>query len=361
MGVDSLLPRISLVSILKEIEVSKMPSEQVKGRFCTGMLRPVQAITMNFVPGLVLLVVMSATVAGCGESNPDRGQQGGPGPGSSSNPTADVKIVTVVSYAMYDVLQGLVGKQVQLFHPQVNVGQGIDRVTLGKIQNSRLILLEGTHNAGWIDTVSLPQSRVINTTFEVMDQLVMVDDLGSHSHGPGGQHSHQGIVAQTWLDPLIFGKQIELALSEMVAAKLLTKMEYAEAVQQWQGIRTQLEAQFAEMGSKVRAKVLTNAVGLEYLCRRLDWPLEVQPMAIAAQQDAVNLRRELSDWLKENPTGLIFLVSDQNKTLESAISKFAPRVLSVDLIQTQVTGSGWADRLGENLKKIEKFVDTFNL
>lgn len=303
--------------------------------------------------GLLSACLLFSLASGCVESEENRSRLG-----SLSNANLDSKVVTVVSYAMYDTLEDLVGQQVELFHPQIETGTAMDRRTLEKIQSSRLILLEGTHNAGWVDTISLPQSRVINTTFEIMDQLIMVDDLGSHTHGPGGEHSHKGIVAETWLDPIIFGKQIELALSEMVTAKLLSKIEQDEAVKKWQVTRAKLEAQMSEISSKAGVSVLTDSVGLEYLCRRLNWSLEVQPMAQAADEDVENFRLELSKWLKENPSAVVVLTADMGEGLESTVSGVTARVLKIDLIQTEMANSHFIDRFEKNLRNMKKFVDT---
>jgi zinc transport system substrate-binding protein len=40
----------------------------------------------------------------------------------------------------------------------------------------------------------------VDTSAALADQLIPMDDTVTHSHGPGGDHSHQGTAFTTWLD-----------------------------------------------------------------------------------------------------------------------------------------------------------------
>lgn len=72
--------------------------------------------------------------------------------------------------------------------------------TIADYQQADLVLLNGAGYAAWIQRATLSQSRLVDTSAALADQLIPVDDTVTHSHGPGGDHSHQGAAFTTWLD-----------------------------------------------------------------------------------------------------------------------------------------------------------------
>ncbi len=76
-----------------------------------------------------------------------------------------------------------------------------DAPTVMAYQQADLILLNGAGYAGWTEKVSLPASRLVNTSKAFQGRYLEVDDLVRHSHGPEGEHAHGGTAFTTWLDP----------------------------------------------------------------------------------------------------------------------------------------------------------------
>lgn len=77
-----------------------------------------------------------------------------------------------------------------------------DVATIVEYQQADLILLNGAGYAKWVDRVSLPQRRLVNTSAAFADRLTRTDTGNAHSHGAGAEHAHAGIAFTTWLDPL---------------------------------------------------------------------------------------------------------------------------------------------------------------
>ncbi|CAN5665666.1 N/A [soil metagenome] len=67
-------------------------------------------------------------------------------------------------------------------------------------QNADLILMNGATYSKWADTVSLPVSKVVDTSAAFSDSLIEVKNTMTHSHGKQGEHSHDGIAFTTWID-----------------------------------------------------------------------------------------------------------------------------------------------------------------
>jgi zinc transport system substrate-binding protein len=70
-------------------------------------------------------------------------------------------------------------------------------------QRADVILLNGAGYGEWVETASLPPSKLVDTSRSFHDRLIRVEDLVRHSHGPEGEHSHAGTAFTTWLDPTL--------------------------------------------------------------------------------------------------------------------------------------------------------------
>ena len=76
-----------------------------------------------------------------------------------------------------------------------------DAGTVGAYQRADLIVLNGANYAKWVDRVSLPQAKLVNTSLGFKDQYMSIQGAVIHAHGPQGEHSHGAIAFTTWLDP----------------------------------------------------------------------------------------------------------------------------------------------------------------
>ncbi|MEM8756974.1 MAG: metal ABC transporter substrate-binding protein [Planctomycetota bacterium] len=84
------------------------------------------------------------------------------------------------------------------------------------LQRAELILTHGAHLETWIAGISLPRSRLHETTVGFADRFLQRPEVVTHSHGVGGTHSHRLPVSQTWLDPELLSLQAE-AIAELLA------------------------------------------------------------------------------------------------------------------------------------------------
>ncbi len=75
-----------------------------------------------------------------------------------------------------------------------------DEETIAAYQTADLILLNGADYATWTARVSLPRSRLVDTSRGFKAQYIQQPNMTTHSHGTSGQHSHGGTAFTTWLD-----------------------------------------------------------------------------------------------------------------------------------------------------------------
>ncbi len=76
-------------------------------------------------------------------------------------------------------------------------------------QQAELILLNGAGYEKWIDQVSLPQLKLVDTSSGFRSQYIKLADAFSHTHGPGGEHTHGETAFTIWLNFKLAERQAE--------------------------------------------------------------------------------------------------------------------------------------------------------
>lgn len=153
----------------------------------------------------------------------------------------DKPVILVVNYPLQYFAERIGGDLIEVSFP---APQDVDPAfwkpdtdTIAAYQDADLILTNGAGYAKWLDKVSLPGSKVVNTTHSVRDRYIEVKDAVKHTHGPKGEHSHADTAITTWLDP-----RIALAQARSVKDAILRMLpEESET----------LEANFAKLESNL--------------------------------------------------------------------------------------------------------------
>lgn len=109
---------------------------------------------------------------------------------------------------------------------------------LSLYQSADIILANGANYAKWMENVSLPSSRIVNTSASFKDELLPLKNVASHNHGPEGEHQHKGVAFTTWLD---FDLAIEQA--EVIKDILIKKLPKEKLVldENFENLREDLE------------------------------------------------------------------------------------------------------------------------
>lgn len=76
-----------------------------------------------------------------------------------------------------------------------------DAATIAAYQKADLIVINGAQFEKWVEKATLPKGKVVDTTRPLKDDLIVIKDATSHSHGAGPAHTHDGVDGHTWLDP----------------------------------------------------------------------------------------------------------------------------------------------------------------
>ena len=119
--------------------------------------------------------------------------------------------VFVVNYPLKYFAERIGGDYVNVVFPAPKEGDPAnwnpDTKTIAAYQKADIILLNGANYARWVRKVSLPRSKMLDTSSKFKDRYIIADDIVTHSHGPGGKHAHESLAFTIWLDLDLAAKQ----------------------------------------------------------------------------------------------------------------------------------------------------------
>lgn len=131
--------------------------------------------------------------------------------------------VAVVNYPLKYFTERIGGDLTEVLYP---VQEDVDPAywnpgeeALGILQEADVIFLNGAGYSQWLNMVSLPGSKVVNTSDALKGQFIGIEGQTTHVHGTEGEHAHGDIAFTTWLDPILAIEQadaIKEALSEIL-------------------------------------------------------------------------------------------------------------------------------------------------
>jgi len=143
--------------------------------------------------------------------------------GDGPTPAGSVdEAVHVTAHPLEYVARRIAGDAVPVVNP-VPPGQdpghwNPPREDLARYQRARVLLLSGAGYEAWTGAVSLPRSRVVDTSRALPEGSLIETDQVTHSHGLDGEHSHAGVAGLVWLDPGLLARQARSAHRSMVRA-----------------------------------------------------------------------------------------------------------------------------------------------
>jgi len=149
---------------------------------------------------LVLLSLVAFAITACSDPT-------GPSGKASANKTSSGSLsVYVVNYPLQYFVERIGGSHVRVTFPAPpDADPAYWEPTAEQIagfQQADLIFLNGASYAKWVQRVSLPNSRMVDTSAVFSDRYIVATGQTAHSHGAGGEHQHGDLAFTTWLDPL---------------------------------------------------------------------------------------------------------------------------------------------------------------
>jgi zinc transport system substrate-binding protein len=221
-----------------------------------------------------LLLITGLAIVGCGRGAPERSSASSSGPDAAGTPQ-----VLVVNYPLYFFAAWIAGDAAEVIFPAPeNVDPDFWRPSsevIEQYQQADLILVNGASFGRWLDRVSLPESRLKNTSASFRDEYITLPDAIVHQHGPEGEHAHEGLASHTWLGPELARQQAQ-AVRDALVELVPDRADFFQ--QQWQALDRdlgELEDQFRRLGDDYPEQALYASHPLyDYLARFCGWNLK---------------------------------------------------------------------------------------
>ena len=131
----------------------------------------------------------------------------------------DIPIIAVTNYPLKYFAERIGGDRINVVFP---IPPDVDPAfwvpepsAVLAFQSADAILLNGATYSRWLDRVSLPRKKLVNTSRSFKDQYVPAKSFATHTHGPEGPHAHAGMAFTTWID-----FQLAIQQAEVVRAVL---------------------------------------------------------------------------------------------------------------------------------------------
>ena len=167
-------------------------------------------------------------------------------------------------------------------------------------QKADLILLNGAGYAKWVRHISLPPSKMIDTSVRFKDSYIEISDAVTHTHGPSSKHAHGNIAFTTWLDFAQAVEQARAIKTALIKLKSENKIEF-------EGNFNLLEHDLLDLDDQLAAVVTTEASRpllfshpvYQYFIRRYDLSgkeLHWEPQELPTPQQWTELTQLLTEY-----------------------------------------------------------------
>lgn len=178
---------------------------------------------------------------------------------------------------------------------------------VARYQDADLVLLNGAGYADWITTAPLQGSRQLDTGAGFADRTIAITDAATHTHGAGGEHSHDELAFTTWLDLELAAVQARAVSDALIRALPAHEAALTSRSQTLLDDLSSLDAQLLALSDA--PPMLASHPVYQYLERRyqldlhsLHWePDSVPEAADWAELDALLTRRPVRWMLWEGP------------------------------------------------------------
>ena len=193
--------------------------------------------------GLIALLTL-VVACGCDE----RG-------GESAEEKTGLPKVYAVNYPLAYFAKRIAGDTIQVVFPapaDVDPAIWVPAVdTVTEFQRADLVLLNGAGYAAWVRRVTLSQSRLVDTSAAFADRLIPIENDVTHSHGPAGDHSHEGTAFTTWLDVEFATAHARAVFEALLRLRPENENEYRRRLGELEQELLALDLELKEVASRI--------------------------------------------------------------------------------------------------------------
>ena len=289
---------------------------------------------------MLLLCLAASAFTGCGQTKPDSNTD------SSSDLSGPPKIV-VSTWVLKELTEGLVAGGAKVVCLETSLkAQRLSDSQISELQSADLTIVNGAGMEPWLQTVSLPRSRLLDTTAPSSAELLQADGSITHQHGPNGPKDPAGLIHSTWLSPRMLLRQYET-----IEERLITMDIHGSRVGERRAAnRLRISKLTARIESlrDVPLTVLTSGTETGWLIHELKW----KQRAIGVDYKDFTEATAAEQKLKPDAQARLLLTTDDRTTTFAA----GTTVVWIDLCLDSKQKLSLLDRLEGNVKRLEEAV-----
>jgi zinc transport system substrate-binding protein len=225
------------------------------------------------------------------------------------------------------------------------------RADLAAYQEAGLIVLNGAAFEKWPASASLPAARTVSTAASFKDEFIRSKTV-THSHGPGGKHSHSGIDGHTWVDPVNAKTQAQAIRDAMSKAwpehAQVFEAGFAGLAADLDGLDARCREVTVQIGTR---PILTSHPAYAYIARRYGWKvvdLDVPPDEEPSESSWALVRDAVSG-ASEAPRVMLFESEPLPATRERLLREFKVVAVTFSPCESAEAGRDYLVRMRANL------------
>jgi zinc transport system substrate-binding protein len=267
--------------------------------------------------------------------------------------------VFTVNYPLAYFANRIGGELIAVHFPEINGDPAFWKPKAKDVhafQGADLILLNGATYAKWTAKVSLPESKIVNTSAGFRDRLIQVNENMAHKHGKDGDHSHAGTAFMTWLD-LKQAEQQATAIRDTLI-KLLPNSKRA-INNNFAALQKDLEAldtELREISGKIGKTPLVGSHPVyQYLARGYDLQIRSVSWEPDEMPDAKGWAA-LAAIRKEHPAKIMLWEGEPDKAVASKLMEQGVSSVVFDPCGNKSDKGDWLSVMRENVSRLSKAV-----
>ena len=166
--------------------------------------------------------------------------------------------IYVVNYPLQYFAERIAGEHARVVFPapaDVDPAYWMpDAKTISDYQRADLILINGANYAKWVNKVTLPRFRMVNTSAASKDRYIEADEILTHSHGAKGEHGHEALAFTTWIDFSLAAEQAKAIAKALSRKKPALKDTFQSNYEELKRELLKLDRDIKEVVSKEQSK-----------------------------------------------------------------------------------------------------------
>ena len=230
--------------------------------------------------------------------------------------------VFTVNYPLKYFTERIGGEFVDIIYPiqsDVDPAYWDPSQSLADIQACDIIVANGANYSKWMEKVSMPSSRIVNTSEAFSDKYISVEEGSTHSHGASGEHVHYGFAFTTWLDFKIALGQAEVINNTLIKKSPQHREVFSANFAALKSELAELDKSMTEIGARLQKQTmfashpvyqyLASAYGLEIISEH--W----EPGELPSTEQWDDFRRNLT----EHPSVIMLWEGDPTVEVKSSL------------------------------------------